>query len=305
MSDLLDIYIENESNLNDPISLSVQFWLYLLSNIISIISCSILLFYLWSKRILRIAIHNHIIILLLLICFLYELIDIPFLLYNYRYEISWETESFLYRFWSFIDIGLYATQLILFAWSVIERHIIVFHTSCLSTARRRFYIHYLPSIVLIIYCLVWYSVTILFPSCSKMDIESKLNDDDVNSCIFHDPIAKYFDSFFHQMLPLSVITIFSIALFLRIHWQKVQLNESINREKQHQLIFQILSISILYFVFYLPWIFVLICIQFHSLKDIGLITMPYAYFFSYYFIFLLPFVCWTSLPEFQWKELFR
>jgi hypothetical protein len=273
MSNLLDIYIENESNLNNKISLSVQFWFYLISNILSIICCSLLLFYLLFNQTLRNAIHNHIIIILLFICLIYEIIDIPLILYNYRYELT----SFLYRFWSFIDIGFYNTQLIIFGWSVIERHLIVFHEQWL---KRRFYIHYLLPILLIIYCLIWYSITILFS-------------------FQHDSLMKYFDLIFHQLIPLLVIVIFSIGLVLR------RLNESINDDKQRAMIFQILSISILYFLFNIPWIFVLICIQFDSLKHIGLIIMPYAYFFSYYFIFLFPFVCWTSLPEFQLKKCFR
>jgi hypothetical protein len=285
MSNLLDTYIRNESNRNENTSHSVQFWLYLISNILSIICCFILLVFLLYNRTLRNALHNHIVIVLLFICLIYELIDIPIILYNYRYELSWKTTSILYRFWSFIDIGLYTNQLILFAWSIIERHILIFHNQWLSTAKKRFYIHYLPIIILIIYCLVWYSVTILFPFCFNLIDQH---------CMLFNPSIKYFDLICNQFLPSLIIIIFSIALLIRARWEKAQ-------SKQRLMIFQILSISILYFIFYTPWLFVLICLQFHSLENIGLNWMPYAYFFSYYFIFLFPFVCCASLPEVQIK----
>jgi hypothetical protein len=253
------------------ISLSVQFWFYLISNILSILCCLLLLSYILYNRTIRIALHNDIIIIMLLICLIYELIDIPLILYN----ISCGIPSFLYRFWSFIDIGLYNTQLIIFARGVIERHIIVFHEQWLSTPKQRFYIHYLPTIVLILYCLIWYSITILF-----------------SSYIFHHP----FDFISHQIIPLLIILIFSLALLIR---------RQSNDVKQLKLIFQIISISILYLIFYLPWIFVWICIQFDSFKHIGLIIMPYAYFLSYYFVFLFPFICWISLPEFELKKILQ
>jgi len=165
MSTLIDTHIENEWNINYKIPPSVQFWLYLISNIFSIICCLLLLFYPLYDRSLRNAFHNHIIIILLLICLVYELTNIPLILYNYHFEISWETTSILYRFWSFSGIGLYTSHLILFAWATIERHVLVFHDHWLSTEKKRFYIHYLPITMLIIYCFVYYSIAILFPYC--------------------------------------------------------------------------------------------------------------------------------------------
>jgi hypothetical protein len=290
MSNFIDTYIENVLNRNYEISLSVQFWLYLISNILSIICCVFVLFYLVFDRTLRQQLHNHIIIILLFICLIYELTDIPFILYNSRFGISW----ILYRFWSFIDIGLYTTHLIIFAWGTIERYILVFHDQWLRTEKKRFYIHYLPLIILIIYCLVWYSVIILFPSCDDIIHQPNIP----YPCMMYDSSIKYFDLICHQVLPSFVIIIFSIALVLRARWQKTG---STKPAKQRKLIFQILSISILYLIFCSPWAFVLISFQFNSLENIGLNLMPYAYFFSYYFIFLFPFVCCASLPEVLFK----
>jgi hypothetical protein len=271
MSSLID-----ESNVDSKNDHFVQFWLYLISNTLSILCCIFILYHLLSNRTLRNALHNHIIIILLFQCLIYELIDIPIILYNYSFETFWERKSILYRFWSFIDIGLYTTQLIIFAWGTIERHILVFHNQWLSTKKKCFYIHYLPMIILITYCLVWYGVTILFPCC-----------------MLNGSIIKYYDLICHQMIPSGIIIVFSIGLLLR----KSRFDWAIERK----MIFQILSISILYWVFCGPWIFVLFCFQFNSLGNIGLGLLPYAYFFSYYFMFLLPFVCCSSLFEVQLK----
>ncbi|CAF4142997.1 unnamed protein product [Rotaria sp. Silwood2] len=300
MSNLIDAYIENQSNINYEISRSVQLWLYLISNILSILCCCFVLFYLLIDRTLRTELHNHVIIVLLFICLFYESICIPFIVYNYYFDTSWETRSISYRFWSSIDIVLNRSQLIILAWATIERHILIFHGHWLLTKEKRFYIHYLPIIILIVYCLVWYCLFILFSSCFNINNQSNSN---VISylCMLNHRNIKHFDLICHQIIPSFIIIILSIVLLLRVRWQKTSFYQSADWTKQRRMIVQILSISMLYFLFYGPWILVMICVQFSSLKKIALNIMTYAFFFSDYFIFLLPFVCYASLPEVQLK----
>ncbi|CAF3515314.1 unnamed protein product [Rotaria sp. Silwood1] len=300
MSNVIDAYIEDQTNINYDISRSVQLWLYSISNILSISCCIFVLFYLLFDRTLRTELHNHVIIVLLFLCLCYESICIPFILYNYHFDISWQTKPILYTFWSSIDIVLNRSQLIILAWATIERHIFVFHDYWLSTKEKRFYIHYLPIILLNVYCLVWYVVIILFSSCFNINNQSDSNFIPCLSMLTHRSI-KYFDLICHQIIPSLIIIILTIVLLLRVRWQKNHFNQSIDWKKQRRMIFQILSISILYFLFYGPWILVMICVQFSSLKSIALNMMTYAFFLSDYFIFLLPFVCYASLPEIQLK----
>ncbi|CAF1027851.1 unnamed protein product [Rotaria sordida] len=300
MSNLIDTYIENQSNINYEIFYSVQLWLYLISNILSILCCCFVLFYLLFDQTLRTALHNHVIIILLFICLFYESICIPFILYNYHFDISWQTRSISYRFLSFIDIVLNRSQLIFLAWATIERQIFVYHDQWLSTKEKRFYIHYLPIIILIIYCLIWYSILILFSSCFNINNQSNSNVIPY-PCILNHRSIKYFDLICHQIIPSLIIIILSIILLLRIRWQTIHFNQSVDWTKQRKMIFQILSISILYFLFYGPWILVIIFVQFRFLENIALNMMTYAFFFSDYFTFLLPFVCYASLPEIQLK----
>ena len=300
MLNLVDTYQESQWNIEYGISHSFQFWLYFTSNVLSVLCCYFVLFHLLFDRTLRSALENHCITILVIICLMYESIDIPFLLYGYYFEKSWQTTSISYRFWSFSNIGLYTSELIILAWATIDRHIIAFHYRWLSKKEIRFYIHYFPLILLISYCLLWHSMVILIPSCIKIHNQSS-SDTILYPCIFEYPIIKYFDVVCHQIIPSFVITICSLLFLFRVRWQKSQFNPLFDRIKQRKMIFEILSISILHFIFCGPWTLVIISFQFGFLEYIFVNFVSYAFFSSHYFIVLFPFICCALLPELPLK----
>ncbi len=122
--------------------------------------------------------------------------------------------------------------MIFFAWATIERHLLVFRNQWLSTVEKHFYIHYLPIIILIIYCLVWYSVMILFLFCFHIDNRRKFNDISYLRMLLN-PTVKYFDLLCHQVIPSFIIIIFSIALLMCAdRWQKTDLNQLVDQVQQ-------------------------------------------------------------------------
>ncbi|CAF4389476.1 unnamed protein product, partial [Rotaria sp. Silwood2] len=127
--------------------------------------CFFVLYYLLFDRILRQSLNNHVIIILLFICLLYELFDVPFILNFFLHGFNWEFPVSFSLFWSFIDYALYGTQFIVFSWATIERHILIFHDRWLFNRKRRFLIHYLPLIILILYSFIYYCIIIFAPFC--------------------------------------------------------------------------------------------------------------------------------------------
>ena len=68
--------------------------------------------------------------------------------------------------WWFIDYGFYGAVTVYLAWGSIERHILVFHShQLLRTQRQRFFIHYLPLIILSIYLLALPYLIYLYTFC--------------------------------------------------------------------------------------------------------------------------------------------
>ena len=200
------------------ISNTIKFWFYLIF-LIPAIACSLfVLYHLLFDRTLRNALNNHIIMVVVIVGLICEVSDYPWLLHYYRTEGNWERSFIFCQIWGFIDWGLYTTQTVLFAWATIERHILIFHDKWVSTQKKRLFVHYFPLIVLLTYCLTVYSIVYFFPPCRNY-----LNFFYVTCiapCLFDDSIFSLFDTIFHEVLPVFIIVIFSIALLLRILWQK-------------------------------------------------------------------------------------
>lgn len=289
---------KNESYYTDldlAISYPVRFWFFLFSDILSILCSFFVPYHVLSIRNFRRSLHNHTIVILLLINLIYELIDIPLILQYYRLNGVWQTTPILSQFWPFIDSGLYTTQLIVFAWSTIERHILIFHDRWLLGKRKLLFFHYFPLIILLLYCLIYYILIIFYPFCEYLNYQLVINGAYV-PCIYLNPIFSQWDLISHQIIPTFLIIIFSMGLLVRVLWQKTRLRRSIQWRKQRKLTIQVLSISILYLLFQFPWTF----FQFLNLVGVSADTtknpLKYTYFLCYYVEFLFPFVCCGSLP---------
>ena len=235
--------------------------------------CSVLffvLFHLLSDRAIRQALNNHIIIVLLVIGLIYEVTSVPLMLYWYRFGNTWKYTLGFSHFWTFVDYLCYSTQLVGFAWASIERHILVFHSHWISTKKKRFLVHYLPLITLMIYSFTYCFVFIVFPFCE-------------------------------EFIPTSLIIILNIGLFLRVIWQKSRINRSVEWRKQRKMTIQLLSTSVLYFIFMGPRTVFQFC-RFIGLETRNILMLFYhSAFFANYIMFLFPYVCYGAMPELKKK----
>jgi len=102
----------------------------------------------------------------------------------------------------------------------------------------------------------------------------------------------------HQIVPIFVITIFSIGLFLRVLWRKNRMRLAVNWRAHRKMTIQALSISSMYCIILLPYTIVYILRNIYNIRN-PLIEDFYdcTVFFSYFVILLFPFVCACSLPQ--------
>ena len=112
-------------------------------------------------RTLRQTLHNHVILIILFLTLIQQLTIYPLMIhFSIQYGI-WERSLIFCEIQTFLDWALYITQMILFLWTTIERHILVFHERWLVTKKNRLLIHYLPFTFLLLYCFTIYAIPCL------------------------------------------------------------------------------------------------------------------------------------------------
>ncbi|CAF3360585.1 unnamed protein product [Rotaria sp. Silwood2] len=274
----------------------VRFWIILLFYIPSII-CSLFVFYHFIiNRTLRQALHNHVIFLLLFINLIVQLTSIPWILNYYRLGNVWPQNPLFCLTWIFIDEALYITTTILFAWATIERHILIFHDQLVSTKYKFIFFHYLPIVIILLYCISYNIIAIILPPCeNKFDYTQLVCGYPL--CYYEFPFVATWDVVVNDIIPTIIIIFSSIALLLRVVYQKYRMRRPIRWRNHRKMTIQLISISVLYLILYIPKMlmeFIYIC---GISEDFGADFMSYAEFFAYYGIVFLPFVCTGSMPE--------
>ena len=277
-----------------------RFWMYLVFEIPSLICCIFVLSHFLLIRTLRQALYNHMIIFLLILNLIVQITDIPWILHFYRLDqISLSTKTFC-MVWVYIDETAAITTTLLFSWTTIERHILIFHDRWVSTSKRIFFVHYLPMILLSLYCLCFSIIVILFPPCANT-----FHFDQVICgyplCFYEDDFVGIWDLLVNHMLPTVLIVLASATLLGRIIYQKKRIRQPIRWKKHRKMAIQLLAISVLYLILYIPVTLVEFAHFCGVPEEIGGNFIVYAEFFSYYIYLLFPFVSAGSLPHLKSK----
>ena len=309
----------NESNVSHPMvdepppiasaipPSQVQFWSLLVFQIPSLACTLFLLYHLLRERHLRKAMHNHVIIILLVLTLGIELFDNP--LYIDANRMGGSQNSFtmvpsVCLMWWLFDYGAYGAITVFLAWGSIERHILVFHHhQLLRTARQKFFIHYLPLFAISVYVTVFYVVVILFPPCeNKFDMQSLICG--LSPCYEDVAYLNLWDYLINGIVCSFVETAFSIGLLVRVLCQKRRAHRPMNWRKHRKMSFQLISVSCLSLTIVFPQSLITVVQQFGgpSLSDFGSSVDPYLFFLYTYVVLLLPFICLGCLSE-LWPKL--
>ncbi|CAF1476510.1 unnamed protein product [Adineta steineri] len=278
---------------------SIRFWSYLLLLIPSIICSLFVLYNLLFIRTLRLALNNHIFIVLLFVGLLLEVTIYPWMLFYYHFNGIWQRPVIFCQIWGFLDWGVFVLYIILLAWATIERHILIFHDRWVSTKTKRMFLHYLPIVFLILYGLIFYIIIYFFSTSEKLIIESEM------ICFYPylwpTELILIWDGIIHQIVTVLIIIIFSIALLVRVVWQKYRIHRAVHWRKHRKMTIQLLSTSFLFLICYLPYTTVYVVdLCGISISNIQ-VLLNYSVFLTYLTILLFPFVCALSLSEIRTK----
>jgi hypothetical protein len=229
-----------------------------------------------------------------------QLLDINFYLVFYRSGSVQPPKPITCLIWLLADDGFYDAGMILMTWLAIERHILIFHDGWVSNRRGRFLFHYLPLIIIIAYVVPYYTISIIFPPCENTyDFSAAVCGG--SPCFLTYGVLGMWEYTVNTSVPVIVEIIVSIALILRVYWQKRRLNQSNQWRKQRRMIIQLFLVSGLNSCLNLP-LYTIPIAQLCGLRSLESYDAEIVfYFLGYFVIFLFPFASLCQYPELRKK----
>ncbi|CAF4904509.1 unnamed protein product [Rotaria socialis] len=277
----------------------IQFWIFLLLIIPAMISLCFGLYNFFRDKNLRQSLHNHIIIVVLIINAFYQLTDMIYFIHYFRCFETFSATPAFHLIFGYIDWAVFTLQYILYAWITAERHILIFHNQLLSTSRNRLLFHYIPPILLTIYCLLYYAI-IFFASKCTYNFENMLAPNYM-PCAFANNALKTYEIIAHTILPTFIIVFSSIALLLRVFWQKYRMKQQFQWRRYRIMTMQVLPISCVFLIFPFPYVIVVLLQLCGLSASIGGAFLSIARFSSYYALLIFPIIAVGSSAELRQK----
>ncbi|CAF3789772.1 unnamed protein product [Adineta steineri] len=278
----------------------VRSWLLQGFQIPSILVGVFILYYLLMDRALRNALNNHVIIVMIFVGLILQCIDVTALTYYYRTAtVLVSTRAFCFT-WAIIhDIGVVGT-INLVAWASIERHILIFHPNLVRTRTKRFFLHYLPLIICMMFPGVFYITMLFIVPCSVTMDNTKIHCG-YFACIYVNPSVVLYNTIVNYLIAPFIIVIFSVALIIRVLVSKCRARQQIQWRNYRKMAIQLLSISFLYMFVYCPPIFLYTAYLAGLPQNIATDYNSDSNYFAYCAITFTPLVCALSLPELRTK----
>lgn len=289
------------SDFETPLSRAIRFWILLPCCILSVSCCVLLLYYFITIRKLRRGLHNHVVIVLIVLELLYLVTDVPLYLNYLRLGYVWPQTPSICLFWWVFSDGVHETITVLVAWASIERHILIFNTFWASTRRKRMLSHYLPIGLILLYGCLFYGVAIFFPPCAH---SFQYTDAWCSSfCLYENSSFATYQLVINEILFTVLIGLFSVALVFRVILRKhIRLRQPIQWRKHRKMTIQLIAIASNYLLFHLVDMIILITKPFDLNSDFGLTFEIYISFVNYFAELVLPFICLAALYPKPWRR---
>ena len=281
-------------------SRTVQFWTILVFQIPSLACTIYLLCHLIFDKKLRKLLHNHVVIILLLLTFVINVIDNSLYLDAYRHQgrSSFPPSPFVCLLWIYVDYGFYGAVTVFLAWASFERHILIFHYHrFLRSKIKRILFHYLPLCLLLIYMIGFYLGILIFPPCENI-FQYDLEVCGMEPCYEHVSWLNLWDYLINGTMCTLIEAICSVSLLVRVLHKRCRAHRSLRWKKHRKMTIQLLSISALSLSITLPQTLITAVQQIvPGMDDFGSDVAPYFFYLTTYVVLFLPFVALASFPE--------
>ncbi|CAM2704939.1 unnamed protein product [Rotaria socialis] len=243
--------------------------------------------------------HNHSILVLLAVNFVQVTTDLPMPMHFFHLNGIVQPPTSAYcTWWVWYEFSLNTINGCLMAWISIERHILIFHSVFLrnlGTQKRRL-LRIVPLVLCIIWGPIYYCIVVIFsPMCENTRYFDSLL---CGLPCYLMTSWGTFDLFFDVISPVLIISIFNLALFVRVIKQSLVMVGRVqnNWRKQRKLALQLGMISFAYLAVWIPL----------SIGQLGqnyinpnfLLVQSDTFNFLVYLVpLVLPIVCLMSMHE--------
>jgi len=214
--------------------------------------------------------------------------------YFFRGESLIHSDAYCHA-WQTIDYVFTAAIIWCTAFLTIERYILIFHSSFLRTKQQKNLLHFLPLIMIIAYISIFYILTNSLVRCdAEFNYNSLLCG---QNCIDKIDGLSQFNWLFNIILPVFVIIFGSLFLLVRVLWTRREMQQNLrNWSKNSRMIIQLLSVSIVYTIVWMP-LSVLSLISTFRKKSVSQDAENFFYFCVYLCEMLVPVIGLISWPE--------
>lgn len=309
MDETTTIVSEDQQNSGDELRRQVTYIVLQTGQILSFFAYLLVGYCLlssWKK--LKKTLSLHAVTVLVIINFIQLTADISLALQYLKTGVVRPSVPVICNTWMFIDSFTYYLGLLLMAWTSFERHLLIFHSHLFNTSRVRLLFHYCPIAAICLYALIFYIyVDFLYPCTNTFDFSYAFCG---LVCYMNLSNATVFgiEMMVHQVLPTFLITPLGGGLLVRTILSRQRLQRSIEWRKYRRMIVQLLSVSVVYLLFSMPF-------SLNPIAQLARTSSPltfdvYLNVFSYWaygICIFLPFVLAGSLPDTEVKlsKLFR
>ena len=270
------------------------------------IACNLfVLYHLLMDRNLRKELHNHVIIAILFSSLEFNLIHAPFSINLFRTGSVWPRSIIACSIWRFTAYTGCNANDVLLAWAAIERHVLIYHSSTMKRPHYQLLFHYGPLAFLVIYLIAFNAACFLTPACFtnyKFDVVF-CDASCLNSVTF---MATWY-LMVNQLVAATVAIVFSLALWIRVIYQRKRMKGTIEWSRLNKLTTQVLVITGLFIALEMPY--AITCTLSYSKYFNDSIIFGYgnsiSLFLCYIMPIIMPFACFLGLHKELWPRLCR
>lgn len=246
----------------DPYVYRLTRFILLLAAFIPSFICYLLVFvFLFKTRqITSKHLQHHFVFALLLMNFIFITTELQItLIYSYQGYAPIQTVRFC-SFWVAYNYGMYIVALYLMAFGSIERYFLIFHERSVRRCRRVF--HYPFIIFCITYPLTFYPLIVnLYPCEDAFYYDAYVCGGD---CYQFLPVVATIDYLTNVFTPAVVVIVANAILLSRVVMQKRAMKVANTWRRNRLMYIQLLSISILYFVVWIPYVIIAVIRLLHD-----------------------------------------
>ncbi|CAF0785015.1 unnamed protein product [Adineta steineri] len=259
----------------------------------------IFLFFITNRRYLN-KLQNQALLILFIVNFIQLSLGIPILMHFLRFSRVTPETSIYCKTWMYIESTLDAANEFLVAVISIQRHILIFRPNLLNIRFKLYLLYYLPLLFCIIYPIIFYMSTIILYSCDDAQWNFTLNMCGDTICYFsNNAILAGYDWIVNTGLPIMAIILGNIILVIRVIKQKHRRQRTVSWSKQRHMTLQLISISSLYLVTWLPSIIIGLSQQINPSDYLYGIGEYILSDLTYLVCLLLPWMSLGLLPDFK------